>query len=181
MGLPDARCPPEPGKREGIQGDVMTQQIWNEILDSERVVRYFQRRADQLRWRGQVFTVLVIVAASGAAASILASLPDALSAGILFMVACISVWLHFADYSGKATAAKLFSVQYRAYADEWAELWYGDPTMTDVTALRRKGHQIGLGCDIPTDHKLNEKCAGEVYQVVPEQFAATAAQARSPA
>ena len=150
----------------------MTQQIWNEILDSERVVRYFQRRADQLRWRGQVLTVLVIVAASGAATSLLASLPEALSAFILFLVACISAWLHFADYSGKATAAKVFSIQYRAHADEWAELWYGEPTMADVTALRRKGQQIAVACDIPIDHKLNEECAAEVYQVVPEQFAA---------
>ena len=150
----------------------MTQQIWNEILDSERVVRYFQRRADQLRWRGQVLTALVIVAASGAATSLLASLPDALSAFILFLVACISAWLHFADYSGKATAAKVFSIQYRAHADEWAELWYGEPTMADLTALRRKGQQIAVACDIPIDHRLNEKCAAEVYQVVPEQFAA---------
>ena len=150
----------------------MTQQIWNEILDSERMVRYFQRRAEQLRWRGQILSVLVIVAASGAATSLLASLPEALSAGILFMVACISGWLHFADYSGRATAAKLFWIQYRAHALEWRELWYGNPTQADVMALQRKGQEIAVAYDIPIDHKLNEECAGEVYQVVPEQFAA---------
>ena len=82
----------------------MTQQIWTSLLESDRVARYYSMLADKLRWRHNILTAILIISAT-AAASLLAQLPNWVSALVIFLTACVSAWLYVFDYSGKATAA----------------------------------------------------------------------------
>ena len=114
----------------------MTQQIWNGLLESDRVARYYSMLSDRLRLRHNILTAILIILVTAAAASLLAHLPDWISAIVIFMTACISAWLYVSDYSGKATAASLFSDQYGRLHTKWAQLWYSDaPTMEEIRAL----------------------------------------------
>ena len=151
----------------------MNQQIWNGILDAERLARYFQRLSDKLRWRHRILTVLLIVSASGAMTALLSQMPYGVSAIVMLIAAVLSTWLYFADYSGKAAAASLYSSQYFILATKWGQLWYGNPTQEEVNILQSQQDQIATGYDIPIDRALNEECTGEVYEVVAKKFAAT--------
>ena len=149
----------------------MRSQIWNGILDTERLSRYFQRLEDKLRWRYQLLTVLLAVSASGAMGSLLSEMPYAISAAVMFLAACLSIWLYHADYSGKATAAGLFSAQYKALAIEWEQLWYGEPAQAEVHSMQVREARVSNGYHIPVNDALNKQCTGEAYEVLPQKFA----------
>ena len=139
----------------------MHQQIWVGITDTERLVRYYGRLADKLRFRHQVLSALLAAIACGAAVPLLTRLPDYLGAGLFFLVALATVWLLKADYSAKATAASLFCAQYGYLALEWRELWYGEPTQARINELGAKYRRIASDYAIPVDHKLNRQAMEE--------------------
>ena len=62
----------------------MRDQVWIGILEANRLTRYYSALADQLRWRQRLLSVVIAVAASGAAATVLAQWPAWLSAIVLF-------------------------------------------------------------------------------------------------
>ena len=148
----------------------MRQQIWNGILDANHAARYYQLLANKLRRRHLVISAVLAVSASGAAVSLLAQLPDALSAIVLFITACLSIWLYFADYSGKATAAGLFSDQYRDLETAWKQLWYDEPAIEAVRALQERDNKIAAGYELDIDEDLNEKAQRDAYATVPGEF-----------
>lgn len=149
----------------------MTQQIWTGLLESDRVARYYSMLANKLRWRHNILTATLIVLATGAAASLLAQLPAWVSAGVIFLTACISAWLYVFDYSGKATAASLFSDQYGRLHTKWTQLWYAEnPTIEEIRALQDEYNNIAIGFTLDTDEALNDKAQEEAYTSVPNQF-----------
>ena len=109
--------------------------------------------------------------ACGAAVPLLTRLPDYLAAVMLFIVAVATIWLLIADYSSKATAARLFCDQYRYLAAEWRQLWYGEPAQAQIDALWGKYNRITGGYDIPVDHKLNRRAMEEADALLPSEFA----------
>ena len=148
----------------------MRQQIWNGILDANHATRYYQLLANKLRRRHLVISAVLAVSASGAAVSLLAQLPDVLSAIVLFITACLSIWLYFADYSGKATAAGLFSDQYRDLETAWKQLWYDEPAIEAVAALQERDNKIAAGYELDIDEDLNAKAQQDAYATVPGEF-----------
>ncbi len=149
----------------------MTQQIWTGLLESDRVARYYSMLANKLRWRHNILTATLIVLATGAAASLLAQLPAWVSAGVIFLTACISAWLYIFDYSGKATAASLFSDQYGRLHTKWTQLWYAEnPTIEEIRALQDEYDNIAAGFMLDTNEALNGKAQEEAYTSVPNQF-----------
>ena len=138
----------------------MRQQIWNGILDANHAARYYQLLANKLRRRHLVISAVLAVSASGAAVSLLAQLPDALSAIVLFIAACLSIWLYFADYSGKATAAGLFSDQYRDLETAWKQLWYDEPAIEAIRTLQERDNKIAAGYELDIDEDLKRKLSG---------------------
>ena len=152
----------------------MTQQIWTGLLESDRVARYYSMLADKLRWRHNILTAILIVLATGAAASLLAQLPNWVSAIVIFLTACISAWLYVFDYSGKATAASLFSDQYGRLHTKWTRLWYAEnPTIEEIRALQDEYNNIATGFILDTNETLNGKAQEEAYTSVPSQFGYT--------
>ena len=151
---------------------MMDQQIWDGILDSERLVRYFLRRSDRLRLTQQVLTAVLVTATSGAVVSLLGHFHTGVSAGVMVSVAALSVWLYLADYAGKAEAARLVHLQYKDLAIEWRRLWYSADVadQSDIHRLRSRDTAIASSCHIPVNRRLNEECAGEVYATIQNEF-----------
>ena len=149
----------------------MTQEIWNGLLESDRVARYYSMLSDRFRLVQNILTVALIVLATGAAASLLAQLPEWVSAIVIFLTACISAWLYVFDYSGKATAASLFSDQYGRLHTKWTQLWYSEnPTVEQIRALQEEYNNIASGYILETNEALNAKAQEEAYASVPNQF-----------
>ena len=149
----------------------MHQQIWVGITDTDRVIRYYDMLSDKLRLKHQVISALLAAIACGAAVPLLTRLPDYLAAVMFFIVAVATIWLLIADYSSKATAARLFCDQYRYLAAEWRQLWYGEPTQAQIDALGGKYNRITGGYDIPVDNKLNRRAMEEADAILPSEFA----------
>ena len=149
----------------------MDQQVWDGILDSERLVRYFLHRAERLRLTHLILTALLFTATSGAVAAALIQFPT-VSAGVMIGVAALSAWLYLADYAGKAEAARLLHLQFRDIATEWRRLWYsaGLEGQDAVDELRRRETAIVSWCHVPVSQRLNEKCAGEAYETIRSEF-----------
>ena len=59
----------------------MRDQVWIGILEANRLTRYYSALADQLRWRQRLLSVVIAVAASGAAATVLEVWPESLWPG----------------------------------------------------------------------------------------------------
>ena len=148
----------------------MEQQVWIDITDTERVVRYYGMLADKLRRRHQMVTVILALSASGAAVPLIARLPEWIAACMFLVVAGIAIWSFLADYSAKATAAGLFCDQYRHLSAEWRRLWYEGATQAEIDALWEQYNRIASGYDLPVDHALNEKAQYEAYAVIADDF-----------
>ena len=160
----------------------MHEQIWVGITDTDRLIRYYAMLADKLRLRHQILSVLLAAIACGAAVPLLTKLPNWLAAAMFLLVALATLWLLKADYSAKATAATLFALHYGYLAVEWRQLWYGQPTQEQITALQQKYHQIAGGYDIPIDHKLNHKAMEAADAALPSEFQSSQnLQRRAPA
>ena len=154
-----------------LRRDDIHQQIWVGITDTDRVIRYYDMLSDKLRLKHQVISALLAAIACGAAVPLLTRLPDYLAAVMFFIVAVATIWLLIADYSSKATAARLFCDQYRYLAAEWRQLWYGKPTQAQIDALWEKYNRITGGYDIPVDNKLNRRAMEEADAILPSEFA----------
>ena len=159
----------------------MYQQIWNGILDTDRMIRYYGMLSDKLRFRHQVASVVLAAIACGAAVPLLTQLPNYLAAVMFFLVAVATIWLLKADYSSKSTAASIFAAQYGYLAIEWRGLWFGQPSQQQIDALWEKYHRIAGGYDIPEDTKLNWKAMYESDLVLTSEFGSGNSQESVPA
>ena len=148
----------------------MEDQLWRGITDTERLARYFGKLADKLRHRHRLLTMLLALEATGAGAMLIARLPEWAAALMFAFVAATAIWSFLADYSGKAMAADLFSLQYRHLLIEWNRLWYGEAIQAQIDALQTKLVQIPSGVELAFDHKLNDDAGDEAYTVLAHDF-----------
>ena len=148
----------------------MRDQVWIGILEANRLTRYYSALADQLRWRQRILSVVVAVAASGAAATVLAQWPAWLSATVLFGTSFAAIWSHYADYSGKAAKADSVCSQYQELEIEWHGLWFGEATMDQVQKLKLRDIRITTGLNLNENKRLNKKAWEETYEVISQEF-----------
>ena len=146
--------------------------VWNEILDTDRAIRYCSAQEGRFRIQHRLLSYLTAVAASGGMASVLAHAPDWVSALVLFVAAATALWLTFADYSGKAAKAEAATNQLRLLAIEWRDLWYSMEIHPDrVKELATRYVNISGWYSIDPDEKLNQKAQEEAYEAVAREFA----------
>ena len=148
----------------------MRDQVWMGILEANRLTRYYSALADQMRWRHRLWSVFIAGAASGAAATLLAQLPDWVSASVLFAAALAAIWSHYADYSGKAAKADSVCGQYQELEIEWRGLWYGEMNREQVQKLQLRDLRITNGLGLNTNKRLNRKSWKETHDVITQEF-----------
>ena len=148
----------------------MRDQVWIGILEANRLTRYYSALADQFRWRQRLLSVLIAAAASGAAAAVLAQLPEWLSAIILFGTSLAAIWSHYADYSGKAAKADSVCSQYQELEVEWRGLWFGEANMDQIQKLQLRDIRITTGINLNENKRLNQKSWKETRDVISREF-----------
>ena len=152
------------------ESDSMREQIWTGLLNADRVSRYYAFVSKRHRRRYWLLTGLAAVSATGAAASLIAQAPDWLSGIVALITAANMIGLLLLDPSSKATAAGLFSESYGQLANDWRDLWYGDPSQEDIQLLRSRYSQISAGYELDEEIDLNERAQREAYATIPGEF-----------
>ena len=148
----------------------MREQVWNGILDTDRLHRYYSALGDKFKKRNRIIQAFILVASSGAAASLLASLHSYVAAGLFLVVAGATVWASLSDYSGKAAMAESIASQYADLRIEWDRLWYADITADAIAILQYKYNKIPSGVPLTEDDGLHQKAQEATYKAVPQEF-----------
>ena len=146
--------------------------VWNEILDTDRAVRYCSAQESKFRLKHRLLSYLTAIAASGGMTSVLVHAPEWVSALVLFVTAATALWLTFADYSGKASKAEVAVSQLKLLAIEWRSLWFSIEIPPDrVRELATHFVHISGWYSIDQDENLNQKAQEEAYEAVASEFA----------
>ena len=149
----------------------MDLRIWNGILDTDRMIRYCSALYDRYSKLNFWLTVLTMILATGAMASVLASWPREVSSLVLLAVAAATVWSNYANYAGKSAMAEACASQYRDLSVEWERLWYNpDATAEQIEALWNRYNNIPRGLPLPNDEKLNDKVQEQTFETVLAQY-----------
>ena len=164
--------------------------VWQQLLDSERMVRYYGEIADRYRWRQMVPRMIMAVAAIGGAVGFaIEAVPEFAAAkewiyipAILLMIAAV-VWDFMHDDGKKAAILYSISVECGEYETELLDLWrsVADGTCTENAAVRTRLLEIEKGmnrvtdragyADVRVDEQLNTKTTREAYEVVTARLA----------
>ena len=93
-------------------------QIWLGLLDAERLTRYYGRLSDRMRRINFALTVFTLLASTAAFASLMAPLPDLVSALCFVGVAAALIWMHLSEFSNSPGGAPSLR-SYRSSAKTW--------------------------------------------------------------
>ena len=153
--------------------------VWQELFDAARLVRYYEALADRYRRRRDGVRFLLLAAAAAGVAALLDLLPEAARVAAGGAIAALVMWDFVADYARKAAVLHAASLECAVLEIEWRELW------TDVNAAdagesearrrnRRLAGRIAAAtgwADIPEDRKLNEVCARAAHEYLAARYA----------
>ena len=148
----------------------MRERVWNGILNTDRMIRYFSALGRKNRTIHSWMVRGTVIGASGAMASLLAQFPEAVAVVVLFAVSVATIWSSLEDYSGKAAMAAAIANQYEDLAVEWQNLWYGNITPEVVNALELRYNKIASGWPLDEDTNLNQKAQEETYETIPMAY-----------
>ena len=155
--------------------------VWRELLDAERLARYYEALAERHRRRHLAIRFSLLLAATGGLASSLEVLPQSAQL-IAGLVITVLVALDFAlNNARKAAVLNLIKIECRALGNEWKNLWAGLEHSGDDEArqengrlARRLAEVTGWAgqAEVGEDDALNAQCERVAYKVMREDYAA---------
>ena len=149
------------------------ERVWYGMLDAERLTRYYLRLATRFERYNFALNVVIAIFSLGAAAVLLAELPQWISATLFFVVAGAVIWMSYANYSKKHAIALMVSKQCSETVLGWRQLWYDldAPNGAErASDLERRLNEI-TDVELNVDDKLNQSCAEEAYEVCQAEYA----------
>ena len=160
--------------------------VWQQLLDAERLMRYYGELADRYRRRKMVPRILMAAASIGGAASIMIDaewLPDEAYLPAFLLVVAAVVWDFMHDYGDKAAILYSISVECGEYQTELQDLWRSVDAEhpPEESSIRARLKDIASGMDRVTarvgyasvgeDEALIDKTQAEGFQVLADRFA----------
>ena len=100
--------------------------VWQQLLDAERLLRYYGELADRYRRRKMLPRFLMAASSIAGAAAILLDvewIPDEAYLPAFLLVVAAVVWDFMHDYGGKAAILYSISVECGEFETELQELW----------------------------------------------------------
>ena len=155
--------------------------IWQELLDSDRLVRYYEALANRYQRLHSLTLLLLGVSAASSFAAILDLFPDVVQLFASALVGITAVWMFIADYAKKAAVAHVISFQCRRLDLDWKDLWAAVESIDEAEARRRLGdlsNQMNIATQRSSDagivdnRRLNEECEALAFKTVQERYAA---------
>ena len=155
--------------------------IWQELLDSDRLVRYYEAVANHYQRKHLLTLLLLGVGAAGSFAAILDLFPDVVQLVANALVGIVAVWMFTADYAKKAAIAHDIGFQCRRLDILWKKLWADVERIDESDARQRLGDladqmntttQRSGGAGIVDNRRLNEKSEALAFKTMQERYAA---------
>ena len=160
--------------------------VWQEILDVERLSRYYDRLSDKYRTKHWIVRFLILISAASGVVNLQNLLfEDWQDTGAVFFDASIAIlvaWDFMANYGKKSETLNAISFECHQLWTDWNQLWteLHDDGVSE-TEIRDRDKRLadrlsmitnwsGL-VDIPQDVGLNEECEKEAYEIVRGRFA----------
>ena len=162
--------------------------VWQQLLDAERLMRYYSELTDRYRRRKMVPRILMAASSVGGAASIMIDaewIPDEAYLPAFLLVVAAVVWDFMHDYGDKAAILYSISVECGEYAIELHELWRSVDAapLHDESFIRARLKEIASGMDRVTaragyasvgeDQALVDKTQAEGFQVIADRLTIT--------
>lgn len=156
----------------------MREQVWNGILDTDRLIRYYGALADKYARFHRWISFGIISLSGGAVATLLSAVAElmpvnvgaAISALFFLVVASLGAIALVWDFSAKAATARSFRVQYGYLAVEWEVLWYDGPIPEKIDDLKMRYERIVGNDDLPLDRKLHDRAESDAYESLPQLY-----------
>ena len=168
-----------------MAGERIRHDVWRELLDAERLTRYYEALAEKHRRRHLTIRVFLLLAAIGGMASFLEIFPDFFRevAGLIAGLAvAVLVALDFAFNEARKTAVlSLIKIECRALGNEWKGLWANlehadddDARRENERLARRLAEVTGWAghAEVGDDDALNEESERIAYKTMREDYAA---------
>ena len=162
--------------------------VWQQLLDAERLMRYYGELANRYRRRKMVPRILMAVSSIGGAASIMIDaewIPDEAYLPAFLLVVAAVVWDFMHDYGDKAAILYAISVECSEYETELQNLWLSvdaeqPPEESFIrarlkeltTGMNRATDRVGYA-GIGEDDALIDKTQEEGFQVIANRLAIT--------
>ena len=156
--------------------------VWQEMLDTARLVRYYDAMAGrQQRWYRGIRLVLLASATTGIAAA-LEVLPESFRVGSGAAIGVLAAWDFLAEYANKAATLGSVRRDCSEVDVELAALW-GEiqaDSVDDADARRRLadlGRRVTRATDragsahIPTNERLNVRCEEAAFKAMGDRYA----------
>ena len=119
--------------------DQTREAIWQELLDSARLVRYYEALANRYRTRHQLTLFLLAGGATAGIVSLLARFPPTIQLFANAFIAVVAVWTFIAGYARKAAVLHTISSHLSMLNSSWERLW-DHLDDTDDTEARQSVH-----------------------------------------
>ena len=160
--------------------DQTRNEIWQELLDSDRLVRYYTAVANHYR-RMHAFTLLLLAfGAASSFAAVLDVLPSAVQLIASALVGLVAAWVFIADYAKKAAVAHMIRFQCGRLDTLWRNLWLEVEDIEEgaarerLVALAKEMNEVTSrsgDAGIVDNRRLNEKSEAEAFNTVSERYA----------
>ena len=161
--------------------DQTREAIWQELLDSARLVRYYEALANRYRTRHQLTLFLLAGGATAGIVSLLARFPPTIQLFANAFIAVVAVWTLIAGYARKAAVLHTISSHLSMLNSSWERLWDHLDDTDDTEARQRRTELSGemnevtsrAGfADVSDDFRLNERSEEAAYRAVAGQYGA---------
>ena len=165
-----------------MANDDTRNEVWQELLDAARSVRYYETLSDRHRFKHSIVRFLLLASAAGGISALLDLLPENVQLISGALVALLVVWDFMADYARKAAILHTISVECSDLENKLQALWRDvNREDADDGEIRRRIEELARrapevtgragGADIREDRTLNQKCAESAYRTTAERYA----------
>ena len=160
--------------------------IWDELLDVARLVRYYEKLSDKHHRNHKIFRFLLLGSAASGVAAMLELFPENIRQDIQIfaggVIALIVAWDMVTNYAKKAAVLHAISCEISTLEIEWRDLWAeANANEADDAEIRSKNRLLAKKLsevtgwagkeDIRENQKLNEECESIAHRVMQEKYA----------
>ena len=156
-----------------MTSDRVRESVWDEMMDAERLSRYYGRLAKRYVRRSRAVLIVPALFATSAVAALLHTLPEQVLTVANVVIVGISMVAIVTQPSIKAAGIIVVSNACDDLLVDWKRLW-SDTERIDDEAAKWRLHELGLKMNAATnkakelpvlDKKLNRRCLAEVDRV----------------
>ena len=160
--------------------DQTRNEIWQELLDSDRLVRYYAAVANYYRRMHALTLLLLAFGAAGSFAAVLEVLPSTAQLIANALVGLTAAWLFIADYAKKAAVAHTISFLCSRLDIQWRNLWgevehlEEESARERFVALANEMNEVTSrsgDAGIVDNRRLNKKSEADAFKTVSERYA----------